>query len=491
MSVKTLYRVILTVTVLSVIGLAPADDNLELLEAAEKGNLEIVQSLLLNSADVNTATQDGTTALHWAALHDDIELAALLLEAGADPDPANEYGVTPLWLACTNRNGDMAERLLQAGADPNAALWTGETVLMNCARTGAADAVSALLSFEADVGLKESKKHQTALMWAAAGGHADVVQLLVDHGADIKTPSRGGFTPLLFAARSGDVDTARILVEAGADPDEATPEHGNSLIIASESGHEELALFLLEQGANPNVTDQHGITPLHFAVGGGLSLLDAVVYDPVFRVAPSNMLKLAKALLEAGADPNAQIARNRLLGPENYPFSMVGATPLLLAAASADAPLMLLLEEFEADPKLNTREGVTPLIAAAWYTCSGTCAFKGGGNVADKTKIELSLQAVKLAIRMGVEVNAVNKEGRTAMHMAAFTGADPVVQYLADHGAEVNVRDKNGETPWSMASGLAPRFSGNYGVHESTAALLLKLGASPVTDFIVAPVLVR
>jgi ankyrin repeat protein len=314
---------------------------------------------------------------------------------------------------------------------------------------------------------------------------------LLEHGADFSTPASGGFTPLLFAARSGDVDTARLLLKAGADPDEATPEHGSSLVIASASGHEDLALYLVEQGADPNVVDQHGITPLHHAVGGGLALLDAVVYDPVYRRSPRNQPKLAAALLAAGADPNARIAKNRLLGPENYPFSMVGATPLLLAAASADVPLMLLLEKAGADARINTREGITPLIAAAWYTCTGTCAYKGGGNVADPAKIALSLQAVKEAIRMGVDVNAVNEDGRTAMHMAAFTGADAVVLYLADHGAALNVRDKLGETPWSMASGLSPGSLGNYGTHESTAALLARLGASTQVDFVEVEVLVR
>jgi hypothetical protein len=121
-------------------------------------------------------------------------------------------------------------------------------------------------------------------------------------------------------------------------------------------------------------------------------------------------------------------------------------------------------------------------MAAARAACTVSCAFQGE-NKANQGDIELSFRAVKAAVEMGVDVNAANNEGRTAIHMAAFTGADLVVQYLANHGADVNVRDKNGETPWSMASGISPglRYRGLYGSHESTAELLIRLGAEKVT----------
>jgi len=109
--------------------------------------------------------------------------------------------------------------------------------------------------------------------------------------------------------------------------------------------------------------------------------------------------------------------------------------------------------------------------------------IRRGGNVANKDDVELALQAVKAVVEMGADVNAVNDSGQTAMHNAAFTGASPVVQFLADHGGQVNVKNKKGETPWSMASGIAPGPAGSYGNHYSTAALLVKLGANPVVNF--------
>jgi ankyrin repeat protein len=364
------------------------------------------------------------------------------------------------------------------------------------------DAVSELLNAGAYVDATETNYGQTALMWAAAEGHTDITRMLIDAGADItaKTtstpdrlphscnvcdwkPSPGGFTPLLFAARSGDVPTARIFMEAGADPNEGTPEHGNSLVIAAAGGHFEQALFLLQMGADPNSADDTGLTALHRAVGAGMALLNGLIYDGVYRIQPQNSLELARALLESGAEVNKQIADEHLLGPDGTPFSMVGATPLLLAATSADVEMIELLAEFGADPSLNATAGITPLMAAAQVACTGTCAFQEGGNVADRDKVAAAFRTVKAIFDLGVDVNAVNKSGQTAMHIAAFTGSEPVVQFLAEHGADVNIRDNSGETPWTKAAGLTANIGqrGLYGRHTSTADLLLKLGAREVT----------
>jgi len=121
-------------------------------------------------------------------------------------------------------------------------------------------------------------------------------------------------------------------------------------------------------------------------------------------------------------------------------------------------------------------------MAAARVACIGSCAYKNA-NVPDKQSIINSFHAAKAAVELGVDLNATNKDGQTAMHMAAFTGADEVVQYLADKGASVTVADKFGETPWTMASGISPvlRRRGLYGRHDSTVELLEKLGASPIS----------
>lgn len=483
--------------------IAAANGDLRLVDAARDGDLEAVRSLLESEQSAGVAKADGTTALHYAAHRDDLQMAMTLLKAGADAGAANIYGITPLSLACTNRGVDMVELLLKAGAAADAVNASGETVLMDCVRTGTTGGVAALLKADADPEVKENIKGQTPLMWAAAGGHAGITRLLIEHGADIhaKTPpsvdrvpndcricewkpSPGGFTPLMFAARSGDIETVRLLLEAGADIDQATAEYGNPLVIASASGHEDLALFLLQSGADLDSTDENGVTALHHALQQGLSTMYGVTYDPSYRQRPKNMPRLARALLEAGADPNARITTKYYIGPAIRSScesidAMVGATPFMLAAISADVELLETLYEHEADPALPTDDGTTPLMAAARSACTGQ---NQDDNLSPQRKHQ-AFMAVKAIVAMGADINAVNKEGETAMHKAAFTGAEAVVKYLAEQGAGVQVRNKDGETPWSMASGIAPSFNnvGSYGVHPATAALLLELGARPVT----------
>jgi ankyrin repeat protein len=465
-----------------------SDADMELIEAARNGDSESVARLVMESVDVNFAEQDGTTALHWAAHRNDMGIADLLLVAEADVDVSNDYGVSPVYLACTNRSGEMVRKLLDAGADPNATLWNGESVLMNCARTGAADAIAALIEKGARLDAREQKKGQTALMWAAAEGHGDAVELLVKAGADIKARSQGGFTPLLYAARSGDLKSAQVLIDAGADPDESTPKHGNTLNVAAASRNEQLALFLLTMGANPDSKDESGISVLHYAVANGIAQLNGVRYDPVYRTLPDNMYLLAKALLEAGADPNVQISKMYRLGPDGSAFDMVGSTPFLLSAISADVQMMQLFYAHGADVNITGKGGTTAVMAAARAACTGACAF-AGGNAAKDADISRAFEAVKAAVGMGIDVNAKNDDGHTAMHMAAFTGADPVVRLLAENGAEVNVTNNYGETPWSMASGISPviRYRGLYGDHKSTAALLVELGATSTTREVMDP----
>jgi len=455
-----------------------------LIEAVKSDNNEKALLIISQSDDVNIVDIDGATPLHWAVRRDNLVVLDQLLQAGADPDRANPYRVTPLWLACTNRNTTIIERLLAAGADPNAVLVSNESVLMNCVRTGAVSAVEPLIRQGAEVNWRESDKGQTALMWSAASGYPEITRILIDHGADITARSKNGFTPLLFAASSGDIESVRMLLQAGANINESTPEHGNALLVAAASGHNALSLFLIDSGADINVEDPYGVTPLHHAIRGGLSLMDGVIYDAAYRTRPQSSIELATRLLEAGADPDRQIKKNRMLGPDGTPFFMEGASPFLLAAASADVPMMKLLIKHGADMLKPTTEHITPLMAATQSACTGTCAFQEGGNIASKQDIEIALTAVKFLIESGADVNHKDKLGRTAMHIAAFTGSAPVVQYLVDQGASVHVKNIYGETPWSMASGMSPSLerTGMYGNHVSTAALLLKLGAKPISS---------
>jgi uncharacterized protein len=453
---------------------APVED-LPIVDAVKNRDAAAVRSLIANHANVNASQADGSTALMWALHRDDLKTADLLIAAGADVNVRTDYGITPLLLACQNRNASAVEKLLKAGANPNALQWTGETAVMVCARTGNAEAVQMLLAHGADPNIKETVQGHTALMRAVSERHSDAAAALIEGGADVRARSKTGFTALLFASQQGDVDSAHLLLKAGADVNEATPLHGTALVLAAASGHEALSIFLLKNGADPNAADAYGLTALHYAIPQGIAGIDSVsvVFRPFHKV-PANMTSLVKELLSHDAHPNVQIAKDfppYSRSPYALQSSLVGVTPFLLAAAAADVDTMRILLEGGADPNIKTKDGATALMLAA-----------GVGRVnerADSQEEANSVAAAKLALQLRNDINAANNRGRTAMHGAASIGANSVIQFLAENGANLEAADRQGNTPLIIATGQVARVEGANRIYESTANLLLKLGARP------------
>jgi ankyrin repeat protein len=358
---------------------------------------------------------------------------------------------------------------LKSGADPNAALPTGETPLMTAARTGRVGAVNALLARGADVHAKERSLEQTALMWAVSEGHTEVARILIEHGADARARSKRGLTSLLLAARQGDVDSTRILLAAGANVNEAASDRLSPLLVSTVRDHAALAVFLLDHGADPDA-DAPGYTALHWAAGIWETELTGprgIVTERdeewrALRGVRTGKLELVQALLAHGANPNAQIVKPpQRVGFTRGGLNLVGATPFLVAAAAGDASLMRILSANGANPRLPTTAHTTPLMAAA-----------GLGRVSAESSVTESsaLEAVKLALELGGDVNAVNDAGDTALHGAASMRSDAIVQFLVDRGAAINVKNARGQTPLMNARG------------SSTADLLRNFGAGTAGD---------
>jgi uncharacterized protein len=482
--------------VLSTASVFAAHSDLQLIEAVKRQDKAAVRSLLKQHLDVNAATGDGTTALAWAAHWNDLETLDLLISTGANVSAADDLGVTPLWHACTNANSAMVEKLVKAGASPKTAMQTGETALMTCTRSGALEGVRLLLARGADVNARETQRGQTALMWAASKKHPDVTRVLVGHGAEVNARSNQGFTPLLFAARVGDLESARMLIAAGADVNASESNGMSALLMAAASGQEDVAALLVENGADPNAADPNGITALHFALQKALSLFRVFrSYTPeaeAYAVRP-NMEKLIKALLAHGANPNARLVDNvmnagNLFGSVDNTL-LPGVTPFLLAAGIGETGIMRMLLGSGADPQLTTNSGATALMLAASEGSSNSRGifFRERNPEQDRKQ----LGAVKLALELGVDINATDKWGQTAMHFAAYQSMDPIIQFLAEKGARVDEKDQFGMTPLSIAEGIIPE--GSYESEEearkvprhrnkTTAELLRKLGASETTE---------
>jgi uncharacterized protein len=426
-----------------------------LADAAEKQDAAAIRALLESQTSINAPQADGMTALHWAAYHDDPDAVKQLLAAGANPKAANRYEVTPLALACTNGNEAIVELLLVAGADANSTLPGGETALMTASRTGRLGPVRALLERGAKVNSRE-RKGQTALMWAAAEGNLEVVDALLKGGADFRTPLKSGFTPFFFAVREGRAKVVRRLLEAGIDVNEAMrPTQGSGktitpLLFAVENGHFELALALLKAGADPNARPAgyaalHALTWVRKPIRGDGD-------PPPQGSGGLTSLDLVRELVAHKADINARLENGE---SGRGRFTTTGSTPFLLAARACDVPLMKLLLELKADPRIANADNSPPLLAAA-----GVGAL-GDGDEAAGTEEE-SLAAVGLLLELGADVNATDNNGETALHGAAYQSRSQLVPFLAKHGADIKVWDRKnkfGWTPLLIAQGHRP---GNF-----------------------------
>jgi ankyrin repeat protein len=466
-----------------------------LIDAVKAADQATVRTLLNQRADVNGSQPDGTTALHWAADRDNPEMVELLVRAGANVKAANRYGVTPLWLASVNGNAVVVDMLLRAGAGANTALPEGETVLMTTARTGRVDAVKVLLGHGAEVNATEGWHGQSALMWAAAEGHADVIDALIARGADLHARSNGGFTALLFAAREGRIAAVQTLLKAGANLNDALPVRGrggraatapppsgtgrsnspapaevglNAFLLAAANAHYELAAWLLDRGADPNAAPQ-GWTALHqvsWVRKAGISGSN----NPAPEGSGSmDSLEFVRKLVAKGAELNARVTKKPGMGVTT--LNSIGATPFLLAARTADAELMRLLAQLGADPLLGNEDDTTPLMVAA-----GLGTQSPGEDPGTEPEV---LEAVAVALALGNELNAVDKNGETVMHGAAYKHVPSVVHFLAEKGAKIEVwnqPNKRGWTPLKIAEGVQRGM--NIVSSKPTAAAIGEIMAS-------------
>ena len=482
------YGLVLAMVAVNAAATTPPDAPLA--DAAKRADWAMVRMLIQQGADITAPQGDGATALHWASYWDNPEIADLLIGEGADVNATNDLGVTPLWAASENGSLAMVETLLEAGADPNAALPFGETPLMTAARTGNADVVDRLLAKGAAVDADTEAGpygEQTALMWAVGQQHAAVVEVLLAHGANVharssvypetvKTTSyyntynlqcvprnecyitemqRGGFTPLLFAARVGDLGSAQLLVAGGADVNDLTPAGSSALAVAALSGHRDVAALLLEHGADPNA-----------AAGGYAPLHAAILHRDV---------RLVEALLSAGADPDARVTASTRFSRDSadfyFPPWFVDATAFWLAARYREADVMRLLARYGADPLVThspeywmtdrdrsvsavkpswAEEGETtalmaavglggrrdPLRAVDHHARVAEASELGSGPDPDQAEIEAAtLEAVKVALELGVGVDGANARGQTAVSAALADGYEEVVDLLVSRGA--------------------------------------------------------
>jgi ankyrin repeat protein len=497
---------------------AQGDGSTALHWAAYKDDLQMAKLLLDAHAGVQAATRVGSiTPLFMASKNGSAAMIELLLQSGANPSSANERGTTALMTAASSGSADAVRVLVEHGAEVNARdAAHGQTALMFAADLNRADVIKVLLAHGADPKIqtkamklpkaparmddnpepdkKEAPKKDPPAGNPGEPASRDVKQLnetvqklasRVDAmekklpgsqpatadgngiASERGTTDIGGMTALLFAAREGQIEAARALLQGGADVNQVSgSERTSPLVLAIQNGHYDLGKFLLDYGADPNLANSQGLTALYATIDV-MWAPKGWFPEPITAQENITYLKLMKALLEDGANPNARLTKKlwfRSFGDHSW-IDTAGSTAYLRAAQSSDVEAMKLLVEHGADPDIPTLGGATPLMVAAGI---------GWGYHYSMNVPNAWMDTVKYCVEHGADVNAADSRGYTALHGAAYLGNHEMIAYLMDHGADVKAVAKDKNTVADMANGPT-----RFGIpHPETVALLEKLGSA-------------
>ncbi len=484
-------------SLLALLFLNTAHSQSAIADAAMQSNIDLVERLIRDGANVNSIQSDGSTALHWASYNADAEMADILIKAGADPSAKTRNGSTPMWLAARRGDPGVITKLLEAGADANEDLPLGRRPLMLAARSGVAEAVQVLLAAGADVNAKESARGTTALMQASDQGHSDVIEILLDGGADISAISalvmRDGRTAALghsedprinvrrqtivvnCEAPDTNLDALQSMVRSATD-DPAMVELVNSGDLSMEAicnKFERRGIgFAVVSGGNTNPFEERfGGRQTREPDGGGLT---ALIY-----AARAGHIEAVKVLLDAGADVNQA---------SNY-----GWTPLLAATQNRNYQVGKLLIDSGADVNLSNNGGWTNL-----YLATDNRNVEGGDYPVREPDMD-HLDYIRILLDAGSDVNAtlvestetrtvftnqwLDEEGATAFLRASQSGDLPLIKLLLEFGADPFINTELGVSPLAAAAGIGwvEGVTSEWSTEQTveTVKLLLELGLDP------------
>lgn len=499
--------------------------------AAMNNQSELAKVLLYAGANVRAATRiNAYTPLFLASQHGHADVIELLLRAGADARAVSATGSTPLMLAAASGHVRAVELLLEAGADVNARERArGETALMFAAAYNRVPVIRLLTARGADVSAasrvqdlyqfsaedSEGRPSQEATQQRTAQQEPRPAQPrpAPRPAAPPRVPGvdrawlyteligyQGGLTPLLFAAREGHTEAVEALLEAGAGIDEVSPgDRTSPLLIAIINGHYDLAKLLLERGANPRLAAENGVTPLYAVLNCEWAQKANYPQPRAYLQQQSTYLELMTALLDAGADPNARLTKKVWYAGYNSDLSGIdetGATPFWRAAYASDVDAMRLLVARGADPHIPTTKpagrrfaeaargdikdvsGLPPVpvggpSVTALMAASGVGYAEGFAANSHRIHPAGWMPAVKYLVEeLGLDVNARDHDGNTALHHAASRGDNEMILYLLSKGADLKAVNREGQNVADMANGPVQRTQ----PYPETLALLEKLG---------------
>ena len=552
---------------------APQGDGMSALHwAAANGDVTMARVLIQAGASVHAGTRIGQyTPLHVASREGHTTVGLLLLDAHADVERrTTTSGTTPLHLAAASGTVELLELLIERGAEVDAreTAW-GQTPLMFAAALDRVDAVRALLARGADHALTSdtldlvedgrlaaaARERQRELLGAFTPAEDDArptwrqVEAAVQAArtrylsGDVPEPEpddddrplsirqKGGMTALLHAARQGHAETAAALIEGGADIDQVSASDGTSpLLMATINAQFDLAIELIARGADPNLASTlNGVAPLWATVNAEWQPRTRFPQPQEHGLQDATYLDVLRALLEAGADPDARLTLHPWYmvysGCGNRNCGLVdtrGSTAFWRAAYATDVEAMRLLVEFGADPEIPTeapaprraRRGTVaenedevdptdaiPASPGVWvatdlstmgpdpsglppakeggpgvypiHAASGVGHGEGFAGNAHRHAPDAWLPAVRYLVELGADVNERDHNGYNPVHHAAARGDNELIQYLVDQGTDVTAVSRRGQTTADMANGPVQRVS----PIPETVALLESFGS--------------
>uniref|UniRef100_A0A8C9N2Y0 Ankyrin repeat and KH domain containing 1 n=1 Tax=Serinus canaria TaxID=9135 RepID=A0A8C9N2Y0_SERCA len=320
-----------------------------------------------------------------------------------------------------------------------------------------------------DIDAHTESNHDTALTLACAGGHEELVSVLIARGANIEHRDKKGFTPLILAATAGHVGVVEILLDKGGDIEAQSERTKDTpLSLACSGGRQEVVDLLLARGANKEHRNVSDYTPLSLAASGGYVNIIKILLNagaeinsrtgsklgisPLMLAAMNGHVPAVKLLLDMGSDINAQIETNR-------------NTALTLACFQGRAEVVSLLLDRKANVEHRAKTGLTPLMEAAsgGYAEVGRVLLDKGADVnappvPSSRDTALTIAADKghykfceLLINRGAHIDVRNKKGNTPLWLAANGGHYDVVQLLVQAGADVDAADNRKITPLMSA----------------------------------------
>ena len=367
-----------------------------LMIACEEGKKDAINVLLNAGADPNIADVDGDTCLHNAARsYCSTEVLQAIISHGGDVNATNKKNENALMLACKNKKEDVINVLLNAGTDLNIADADGDTCLHNAARSYCStEVLQAIISHGVDVNAT-NKKNENALILACKNKKEDVINVLLDAGADPNIADADGDTYLHYAARGyWSTEVLQAILSQGVDVNATNKKNVTALMIACEKGEKDVINVLLNAGADTNIADGDGDTCLHFAAQTDCST------------------EVLQAILSHGVDVNATNKKN--------------VTALMIACEKGKKDAINVLLNAGADPNIADADGDTCFHNAARRYCS--------------TEV---LQAI---ISHGVDVNATNKKNVNTLMLVCENMKEDAINVLLNAGADPNITDADGNT---------------------------------------------